>query len=101
MYWRVAPAKPVSASTRCGRCAAAAVSRRGNELLSRIRKNSNARMNARSETTLVAPVTTRCNRPIRLFRSNWLTAALICSWVTPRSPSHPVNWSIRLVNCGW
>jgi hypothetical protein len=62
-----------------------------NELLSRIRKNSSARMNARSETTLVAPVTTRWSTPTRLFRSTWLTAALICSWVTPSSPSRSVN----------
>jgi hypothetical protein len=57
-------------------------------------------MNARSETTLVAPLSTCCSTPTRLPRSNWLITELICSWVTPTWPSHSVIWSTRLLNCG-
>ena len=100
MNWRVARAKEVSAPTRCCRWAAAAASRCGKVLLSMMRKNSNTRMKPRSETIPATPVSTCCRTPTSLLRSSWLTAALICSSVTPISPSQPVVWSTRSVNRG-
>ena len=101
MYWRVARAKEVSASTSWGRWVAAASSRCGRVLPSMMRKNSNTRMKPRSETTPATPISTCCRTPTRLLRSNLLTAALTCSWVTPSSPSRPVAWSTRSVNWDW
>src|SRR3712207_1758715 len=87
-YWPGAAAKPVNASTNCGRWAAAAASPTRERTAVQDQEEQQRQDERQVKTTPVAPVTTRWSTPTRLSRSNRLTAASIWSWVTPRSPSH-------------